>query len=63
MQVAAASSQGEVEIAEHRYADALRTLETGFSFSQQVSETPFLISSLVGIACASQFADCLLGAD
>jgi hypothetical protein len=48
------------EIAEHRYADAVRTLETGFSFSQQVGEGAFLINSLVGIACANQFADCLL---
>jgi hypothetical protein len=52
--------KARVEIAEHRYADALRTLETGFSFSQQISEAPFLISDLVGIACAYQFADCLL---
>ena len=52
--------KARLEITEHRYADAIRTLETGFSFSQQVSETPFLISSLVGIAIASQFADCLL---
>lgn len=52
--------KARVEIAEHRYADALHTLETGFSFSQQVNNGPFLISSLVGIACANQFADCLL---
>ncbi len=52
--------KARVEIVEGRYADALRTLETGFSFSQQVGEGPFLISGLVGIAVASQFADCLL---
>jgi hypothetical protein len=52
--------KARVEIAEHRYADALHTLETGFSFSQQADEAPFLISGLVGIACADQFADCLL---
>lgn len=52
--------KARVEIAERRYADALRTLETGFSFSQQINEAPFLISSLVGIACANQFVDCLL---
>jgi hypothetical protein len=52
--------KARVEIAEHRYADALHTLETGFSFSQQISEAPFLISALVGIACAYQFTDCLL---
>lgn len=52
--------KARVEIVEGRYADTLRTLETGFSFSQQVSEGPFLISALVGIAMARQFADCLL---
>jgi hypothetical protein len=52
--------KARVEIAEHRYTDALHTLETGFSFSQQTSEAPFLISGLVGIALGNQFADCLL---
>lgn len=52
--------KARAEMAEHRYADALHTLETGFSFSRQVSEAPFLISDLVGIAVAAQFADCLL---
>jgi hypothetical protein len=52
--------QARVAIAEGRYADAVRTLETGFSFSQQVSEGPFLISGLVGIAMANMFADCAL---
>lgn len=52
--------KARVEIAERRYADALRTLETGFSISQQISEAPFLVSDLVAIACANQFSDCLL---
>src|SRR5579883_1075494 len=52
--------KARVEIAEHRYTDAVHTLETGFSVSQQLCEAPFLISDLVGIALASQFADCLL---
>jgi hypothetical protein len=52
--------KARVEIAEGHYADAIRTLETGFSFSQHVSEGPFYITSLVGMACAGQFADCLL---
>ncbi|HWG44519.1 MAG TPA: hypothetical protein VN688_17195 [Gemmataceae bacterium] len=52
--------KARLEIVEGRYADAIRTLETGFSFSQQVSQGPFLISALVGIACVTQFADCLL---
>ncbi len=52
--------KARVEIAERRYADALHTLESGFSFSQQIGEAPFLISDLVGIAVASQMVDCLL---
>lgn len=52
--------KARVEIAERRYADAVRTLETGFSFSQQINEGPFLISSLVGIAVASIISDGLL---
>jgi hypothetical protein len=52
--------KARVEILERRYADAVRTLETGFSFSQQVGDGLFLIQSLVGLACANQFADCLL---
>jgi hypothetical protein len=51
--------KARVEIAEGRFDDAVRTLETGFSFSQQVGDGPFLINSLVGIACASLFAECL----
>src|SRR5262249_41143703 len=39
---------------------AIRTLETGFSFSEQISEAPFLIHGLIGIAVANLFADCLL---
>lgn len=49
--------KARVEIAEGHYADAVRTLETGFSFSQQVGQGDFLIQSLVGIACAYQIAD------
>ncbi len=52
--------EARLAIAEGRYADAIRALETGFSFSQQISEGPFLICSLVGIARASHFADCVL---
>jgi hypothetical protein len=44
--------KARVEMAERRFADAVRTLETGFSFSRQVSHAPFLINGLVGIACA-----------
>jgi hypothetical protein len=51
--------KARVEIAEGRFGDAVRTLETGFSFSQQVGDGPFLINSLVGIACGSLMANCL----
>jgi hypothetical protein len=51
--------KARLEIVEGRIGDALRTLETGFSFSRQIGEGPFLINSLVGIGCASQFADCV----
>jgi hypothetical protein len=49
--------RARVDLAEGRFADAARSLETGFSFSRQITEAPFLISGLVGIACARQFAD------
>jgi hypothetical protein len=51
--------KARVEMAEGRFADAVRTLETGLSFSQQVTEAPLLITGLIGIAGASQMADCL----
>ena len=51
--------RARVALAEGRFADASHWLETGFAFSQQVGSGPFLINSLVGIACANQFADCL----
>jgi hypothetical protein len=52
--------KARVEIAEGHHADAVRTLETGFSFSQQVGQGLFLIQSLVGVACANLFADTTL---
>jgi hypothetical protein len=52
--------KARVEMAAGRFPDAIRTLETGFSLSQQISEGPFLITDLIAIACATKFADCLL---
>ncbi len=52
--------KARVEIAEGHYADALHTLETAFSFSQQISEGPFLIHSLVAIAGALRCSDAVL---
>jgi hypothetical protein len=48
--------KARVEIAEGRLADAARTLETGFSFGQQVSEEPFLVNTLIG-NCLFEYAD------
>jgi hypothetical protein len=49
-----------VELAEGDYAAAAHWLETGFAFSQHVANGPFLVNRLIGVACANQFADCLL---
>jgi hypothetical protein len=49
--------RARVEAAEGNYPAAVRSLETGFSFSQQAGAGPFLISTLIGIACATQFTD------
>jgi hypothetical protein len=60
MQAALLVLKARFEIAEHRYSDAIRTLETGFSFSQQIAPTPFLVGSLVSVACTSLMADTVL---
>jgi hypothetical protein len=52
--------KARVEIAEGKQEEALRTIETGLSFSQQVAGAPFLISCLVGLAGMQQFTDCVL---
>ncbi|HEV3259387.1 MAG TPA: hypothetical protein VG013_21150 [Gemmataceae bacterium] len=49
-----------VEIAEGNYEAAAHWLETGFAFSRHLSEGPFLINELVGIAGANLFEDTLL---
>jgi hypothetical protein len=49
--------KARLEITEHRWDDAARTLETGFAFSRHVGHGPFLINRLVGIACASMMLD------
>ena len=52
--------QIRVALAEGNFVAAAHGLETGFAFSRHVADGPFLINRLVGIACASQFLDCLL---
>jgi hypothetical protein len=60
MQAALLALKARFEIAEGRYADAIRTLETGFSFSEQIGSNPFLVGKLVGIAVASVMTDATL---
>ena len=45
--------KARLEIAEKKYDEAIRTIETGLAFGRHVGEGPFLISSLVGVACVS----------
>jgi hypothetical protein len=45
--------KARVEAAQGNYPAAIRTLATGFSFSRQVGDGPFLINGLVGIAIAN----------
>jgi hypothetical protein len=49
--------KARVETAEGKYDYAVRTLETGFSFSRQFSEAPFFISALVGVATADRILE------
>lgn len=44
--------KARVEIAEGRYDDAIRTIETGLAFSRHVGEGPFLINGLIGVSLA-----------
>jgi hypothetical protein len=48
--------RARVQIAEHDYAAAAQSLETGFAFSRHVGNGPFLINSLVGISVAQRVA-------
>jgi len=49
-----------VDLAAGNYEAAAHGLATGFAFSRHVSQGPFLINGLVGIAIAGQFQDTLL---
>jgi hypothetical protein len=42
--------KARVEIAEGKYDDAIRTIETGLAFGRHVAEGPFLINGLIGVA-------------
>ncbi len=43
-----------VEIAEHRYDDAIQTIQDGLALSRHVATTPFLINQMVGAAIAQE---------
>ena len=44
------AAKARLEIAEGRYADAVETMGVGYQFARDLSTTPILIPSLVGIA-------------
>ena len=46
--------KARVEIAEGKFDEAARTLETGVAFARHVGEGPFFINALVGISMATQ---------
>jgi hypothetical protein len=49
--------KARVEIAERKYDEAIRTIETGLAFARHVGGGPFLINGLVGIATATGMLD------
>ena len=49
--------KARVEVAEGKLDQALGTIETGLAFGRHVSEGPFLINSLVGIAICNSMLD------
>ncbi len=44
--------KARTEIAEAKYPEAIRTIETGLGFARHVAEGPFLINGVIGIAIA-----------
>jgi hypothetical protein len=49
--------RARVEIAEGKFQDAIRTIETGLAFGRHVAEGPFYINLLVGIAIDNQMLE------
>lgn len=49
--------KARVETAEHAYDQAVDTIETGIAFGRHVSEGPFLINNLVGVAICAVMLD------
>jgi hypothetical protein len=46
------SAKAHLEIAEGRYDDAVQTLQIGYAEARHVSQSPFLVSGLVGVTIA-----------
>jgi hypothetical protein len=44
--------KARLEIAEKKYDEAIRTIETGLAVGRHLGDGPFLISTLVGVSCA-----------
>ena len=49
--------KARVETAEHAYDQAVNTIETGMAFGRHVSQGPFVINSLVGVAICTVMLD------
>lgn len=49
--------KARVEIARDEHDEAIRTIETGLAMARHISEPPFLVTKLVGIAVADEFLD------
>lgn len=49
--------KARAEIADRRYDDAVRTIETGLAFGRHVGGAPFVINGLIGIAIARGMLD------
>ena len=49
--------KARVEIADGKYDDAVRTIETGLAFGRHVGGGPFVINGLIGIAIARGMLD------
>jgi hypothetical protein len=52
--------QARVQILEGDLSGAIHTLQSAFSFNQQIAEGPFLINGLVGVAGVNQATDVIL---
>jgi len=50
-------TRARLAIAEHRYDDAIRDLQTGFALARHVAEGPTLVNGLVGVAICSLMLD------